>query len=156
MQIAKTRIELKAQYSKDPIMTQYTGDPFSDNIIHEIPIEVRDSFSPTQMNALIDALRKERLNAKHLIDARFTIPLFFTRYYAVFLLGRDLRAHKKQTLVDRRSKGSLFSKMTLITLLIVNGSIVLLLLSFFAAYLAKSMLGIDLFPDMHLWDFLIK
>lgn len=136
-------------------MTQYTGDPFSDNIIHDIPIEIRDSFSPKQMNALVDALHKERLNSRHLVDARFTIPLFFTHYYAVFLLGKDRRAHNKKTLVNRRNKGSLISKMAFITLLIVNGSIVLLLLSLFAAYLAKSMLGINLFPDMHLWDFIL-
>jgi hypothetical protein len=135
-------------------MTQYTDDPFSNNIIQDIPKIIWDSFTADQSNALLDALRKERINARHLINSRFTIPLFFTRYYTVFLLGKDHRAHSQETLVNRRRKGSLFTSIAFAFLLILNTGIVLLLLTLLSTYLAKSMLGIDLFPNMHLWDFL--
>jgi hypothetical protein len=133
-------------------MTQYTGDPFNDNIIHDIPKEIRDSFNSNQMEALHNALKKERLSARHLIDARFTIPLFFTSYYAVLVLGKDRQTHKKEMMTNRRRKAGVFSKVAILSLLFINGSIVLLALFFFIAYLAKSLLGIDIFPDKHLWD----
>jgi len=134
-------------------MIKPTGDPFTDNIMEDIPESIRNSFTQDQSEALMKVLLKQHAKSRHIIDSRFTIPLFFTRYYLVFLLGKDKRTHRGKVMVNRRQKGGFATNIAFSSLLMVNGSFILLLLSLFIAYLTKSMLGIDLFPDKHLWDF---
>lgn len=137
-------------------MPQSKVDPFSESIIQEIPKSIRNSFTDDQMNAIENALLQHQNKARHLLDTRFTLPLFFTRLYIVVFIGKDKRTHYKKSMIERRRKGSLFSKLAFSLLLLINTGAVLLLLILFSSYLAKTILGIDLFPDQHLWDFFIR
>jgi len=135
-------------------MIKPTGDAFTDNIIRDIPENVREQFTDEQTEALLKVLLKQHAQARHIIDARFTIPLYFTRYYVVLLLGKDRRTHVGKTMVERRDKGGLFTRIAFTSLLVINGSFMLLLLGLLSAYVIKFTLGINIFPDKHLWDFI--
>ena len=52
-------------------------DPFIDNIVRNIPDEVKLSFTEHQAEALLEALSKAHVTARHKIDARITVNLFF-------------------------------------------------------------------------------
>jgi len=131
---------------------QRAAYPFVDGIIRSIPLKDRESFSPCQIAALSDALTRTRMGAHHIIDARTVLPLFFTRFYGMFLFGKDKRAAVRPHPVEH--KGSLLSGLVLAALvtLLIAGFLLVVLLAFI--YLLKTALGIDIFPDAHLWDFL--
>ena len=133
---------------------QRESDPFADAVIRSIPREERDSFSDRQIEALSKALTRTRLVSQHLVDARITIPVFFARFYAVFLFGRDKTAATRTRLIERRRKGSLLAGLLLAGSVAVVISLFLLAILFGIVYLLKTALGIDIFPDSHLWDLL--
>jgi len=87
-----------------------------------------------------------------MIDTRVSIPLYFARYYIVFLLGRDLRRSTRTILLERRRDSSQAAGFTLVFTLIWNILLILLVAGFVIIYYLKSTMGIDIFPDMHLWD----
>jgi hypothetical protein len=88
------------------------------------------------------------------VDVRIQIPLYWTHYYLIFLLGKDLRSDVQQILVNRRqrtSRAAQIAFVAVLTWLLIAGLIVS---AFMALYLIKSALGIDIFSDKHLSDFL--
>lgn len=132
----------------------HSADPFTDNILHNIPADIRDSFSDAQLEALQTALGQVHDHTRHMLDARFSVSLYWTRYYVVFLLGRDLREHVQEVLLNRRQRSSRAAQIGFTALaawLLVAG---LAVTAFIVLYLIKSAVGIDIFPDKHLSDFL--
>lgn len=127
---------------KDPL------DPFTHHLIENLDPKVRDSLTPNQLSAIIDAARASRPETKHLVDLRGVIPLFYSRYYFVFLMGRDRRSAARRTEKQRRRWTSLWAW----TLFLVVASLPVLLVIFTLLYFLKSSLGIDLLPDQHLTD----
>lgn len=85
-----------------------------------------------------------------MIDIRFSF-WFFKQWYVVFIFGKDTR-EEFQSLdkgdVDRSL--SIVAKAT--TYIIMFISILIMILFFL--YALKSAVGIDIFPDKHLTDFL--
>lgn len=130
------------------------SDPFFDAIVRAIPREERDSFSDRQISAISDALTRTRLVSHHIVDARVSIPLYFTRFYAVFLLGKDRRTAARAKVIERRRRGSLLAGLLLVGIVGIGVIVFLLALLFMVLYLLKTALGIDIFPDTHLWDML--
>lgn len=131
-----------------------SNDPYTDNVISSIPADVRASFSAAQMDALQQALAKVHSRSRHFLDVRLQLPLYWTTYYVVFLLGRDKRAHIQEILINRRQRSSRAAQIGFTVLaawLLITGAAVT---AFIVLYLIKSAVGIDIFPDKHLGDFL--
>lgn len=133
---------------------QRESDPFVDAIIRSIPAEERESFSDSQISALSDALTRNRLVSKHIVDARITIPLYFTRFYAVFLIGKDRRTASRAKDIEHRRRGSTLAGLLLAGCVGLGMIVFVLAGLFMVLYLLKTALGIDIFPDTHLWDLL--
>jgi hypothetical protein len=135
-------------------MTQLIDDPFTNNVINSIPADVRDTFSEQQLVALQAALAKVHNRSRHLMDVRVQIPLYWARHYIVFLVGRDMRAHVQEILLNLRQRSSRSAQIGFIAMavwLLIAGIAVT---GFIVLYLFKSAVGIDIFPDKHLADFL--
>lgn len=91
--------------------------------------------------------KKER---KHKIEIRGIIPLFFRKYYFVILVGRDTREEVQAQEAERRAFVRRVNNIMAAAFLLSFTALFL----FFMLYYLKSALGIDIFPDRHLWDFL--
>lgn len=133
-------------------MTEKAGDPFSENIIANIPLDIRRSFSTEQLNALRAALATAHDRSRHMVDVRTSIPLYFARYYIVFLLGRDLRRATRRTMLERRRDSSQAASFTLVFAIIWNILLVLGIIGLITLYVLKSAMGIDIMPDLHFWE----
>lgn len=124
-------------------------DPFSDSVLKKINPEIKATLSKKQMHAFISALKSSQRGKKHSIDIRGLIPLFFVRFYFVFLMGRDTRRYTI-CLEDDRRKRSQYVVGIYIGLVI---SIIFMFIAFALLYTFKSFLGIDFFTAHHLRDF---
>jgi hypothetical protein len=133
-----------------------SNDPFINAIIGYIPAEVQKTITPVQREALISALSKARGENSHLVDVRVTLHLFFERLYFVLLVGKDRRKATRKILVERRQKASFMAGVVFIGILFLNVFLTVAVVGFFILYVAKSFLGIDIFPALHLWDFFNK
>jgi len=123
-------------------------DPFTYHVMERIDPKVRASLTPTQLSAIKEAIRANRPSQKHPIDIRGIIPVFFVRYYFVFLSGRDKRLYTKRIEEKRRWLTSLSGGLTLFILGVAPLILILVLL----LYLIKCTFGINVMPDMHLKD----
>ena len=129
-----------------------SSEIYADFTISRIDADVRESLTPTQLQAIRDALVANQPFKKHAVDLRGTIPLFFARFYFVVLAGRD----KRRKTVDKEKHRAFEGNVSFGYLLS------LLFLSFIAAmvwaaillvvYWVKIELGIDLFSNIHLGD----
>ncbi|CAA7627696.1 conserved hypothetical protein [Candidatus Terasakiella magnetica] len=131
----------------------FEADPFCKALFESLGPDIRASFTEAQMNALVSSLT--RMNRqRHSIDLRAQVSLFFQRYYVVLLAGPDRRHTVMKTLARRRRLS--FHAGTGATLGVAGFTTlsILTVLGLFGAYLLKSLAGIDIFPDRHLWDFL--
>jgi len=125
-------------------------DPFTQHVIDKIDPKVRASLSPSQFSSIEKAIRESRPLRGHPVDVRGVIPLFFARYYYVFLMGRDRRLATRRK--ERVRHRNYLSKTALIVLFGMGPFLVFFLL---IAYFLKVVLQINLFQDVHLTD-LIK
>lgn len=131
----------------------FEADPFCKALFESLGPDIRASFTEAQIKALVLSL--SRMNRRrHSLDFRGEISLFFQRYYVVLLAGPD-RRHKVMKTLARRRRLS-FHAGTGATLGVTGFTVfsILAVIGFLAAYLLKSLAGIDIFPDRHLWDFL--
>jgi hypothetical protein len=124
-------------------------DPLADDIIHRIDPKVRDSLSPSQLSAILEAIGRHEPGASG-IDVRGEIPCFFSRFFFVFIVGRDRRAPVVIKEGFRRQRYSLMGGILLAGLV----SLPLLLLALLFLYLLKYFWGLDLLPGVHLYDIL--
>ncbi len=120
-------------------------DAFTCHILENIDASILDSFSSSQLLAIKDAIRSGQSGKKHPIDFRGVFNFFFVRYYFVILMGRDWRVSTQELEFERRRSVALFGNIIFLILVISP----LILLVFFAIYLVKVGLGIDLFPGQH-------
>ncbi len=82
-----------------------------------------------------------------------TIPLFFRRYFFVLWFGRDRRG---KTVAEERVRTEMVPwpiRLVFYLILIWFTASSFALLTFVAMYMLKSFLGIDIFPNQHLRDF---
>lgn len=133
---------------------QRAADPFVDAVMRSIAREDGDSFSERPLTALSHALTRPRLASRPIVDAREIIPLFFARFHPVLLFGVDQRDATVSSLMDRRRRGSLLAGVLLTAGIGLGLVTAILLIVFVFRDLLKTTLGIDIFPDSHLWDLL--
>ena len=124
--------------------TSLKHDPFVIGLKQRLPEELRESFSDEQLRGLRSALAT-RSWARHQVDLRGTFTLWRTQYYFVVVGGRNKRSPSRA-----QEQLSMAAKAGAITLFLFFSA----LLGFFALYLLKSALGIDLLPNhsLGLWD----
>lgn len=125
-------------------------DPFVDIVLNRIDPEIRKSLTPEQIDAISSAVSENNPFKKQRIDMRGAFSLFFARFYFVFLIGRDISIVTRFMELERRQR-SLNLGWYLPVVVIATFLFVLFV---YLLYLLKSALGIDLFPDKHLRDFL--
>lgn len=119
----------------------------AENTVRQIHPLIYASFTPKQLEAIRTAI-KTSLPKKHAIDFRGIIPLFFMRLYFVFLLGRDSQQTTDHVESDRRTTSLFMASLLFLAVMMVG----LVTLGLGVLYILKSELGIDVFPDRHLWD----
>lgn len=115
-------------------------DPAIINLLENMPDEVKASFSELQLAHLRNAVSTRQWQ-HHAIDVRGTIPWFSSRFYYVFIAGKNQRQLTRQALGHRR----LLKAMLLTAFLSLSTLLGLLLL-----YGLKSALGINLFEGFSL------
>ncbi len=88
--------------------------------------------------------------SKGMVDIRFSF-WFFKQWYVVFIFGKDTREGFKSL-----DKGDVDRSMSIIAKTFTYIVMVLFLLIMFLIFLytLKSTIGIDIFPDKHLTDFM--
>ncbi len=128
--------------TNDVIALEY--DPFVLGLKQRLPRDLRDSFTPQQLDALRNAFAT-RSWARHKLDLRGTFRLWSNQYYFVLVGGRN-----KRNLSRAQRNLSLAAKAGVLTLFLFFS----ILVGLVALYLAKSALGINLFPNysLGLWD----
>lgn len=125
-------------------------DAFTLHVYNSIDEKVRASFTPTQVHAIETAIRANKPFQKHPVDVRGVVPLFFARFYFVFLMGRDRRQKVKRKEASRRKESAVTSAV--ISVYILCGLVLPVIAGLL--YLLKSFVGVDLFPEEHLGEML--
>ncbi|WGO98771.1 hypothetical protein QFX18_01685 [Saccharophagus degradans] len=127
-------------------------DAYTQHVMSRIDPDVFKTLNIVQLEAIRTAISANAPFRQHSIDLRGTIPLYFSKLYFVFLIGKDRRSdtRNKENMRIKASKGISFV-MFLYTLLAVLTPIILIIL-----YGLKTLAGIDIFPDSHLEDLIPK
>ncbi len=129
-------------------------DPYTHAVLQKLGLDTLNSFTEEQRKKLIESISACRPLQKHPIDFRGSFSLFFFHFYFVFLMGRDSRKKTKMMEIGRRHRTGLVGSFFARSLVLFYVGITLLILFFILAYLLKSAMGINIFPDKHLCDFL--
>ncbi len=125
-------------------------DAFTHAVYEKIDRDVRATFTPRQVAAIENAIRASKPFQKHPVDIRGVIPCIFARFYFVFLVGRDRRSPTRNKEQNRMLRAGTSAAMFSVYLLLCAVAPILLLL----LYGLKTLLGIDVFADQHLYEFL--
>ncbi len=131
-----------------------SSETYADFTLSRIPDSIRESFTDEQYQAVRNVLTAREDCSRHSVDIRFTVPLFFRRYYFVLFAGRDRRVTTHQLEKNRRVSipEIIWKSLCFIASAMVSISVLLLLVLGF--YMVKRLLGIDLIPGFHLNDVL--
>ncbi|CAA0110148.1 Uncharacterised protein [Zhongshania aliphaticivorans] len=125
-------------------------DAYTKHVMANIDSDIFSTLNLTQIRAIETAIGRNAPFRQHAIDLRGSIRLFFARFYFVILFGRDHR-HTVQTTENNRRKEA--KSISFVILLFVLGCLLIPAI-LFSIYVLKSFLGIDLFPEQHLSDFI--
>lgn len=132
--------EIDLENDNKTIRAELRNDPTLKSLLERMPDEVKESFTEVQLSNLKIALAA-RSWGKHAIDFRSTVSFFSHRYYYVFLAGRNRRE-----LTRSEKRMGMIIQSVLLTIFVSFCT----LLGLLVLYLAKSALGIDMFPDFSL------
>ena len=126
------------------------SDAFTTHFFRRLDLEVLESLTPRQRDAITSALRQSGPR-EHTVDLRWTLNLLFTRFYVVILAGRDLRRKQAESAERARTdtRKAIQGLLILFAFLIPTLVVLALLL-----YGVKCLLGINIFESKHLMDFL--
>ena len=120
-------------------------DAFTDSVIRRLDPDVRATLTQEQYSAFVDAVSASRPLNKHPVDWRGVIPLVFSHYYFVLLMGPDRRRGTRNLENERRQRtafaGGIFFFLCIISPFLLLGAVLL--------YIIKSDLGINLIEGKH-------
>jgi hypothetical protein len=122
-------------------------DAFADDVIKRMDPRVRETLTPAQLEAVIDALGGAR-RPSGAIELRGALPLYFARFFFLLYVARDRRTATARLDGARRSKASHMG-VIMFTILVLSPFILLFL---GLLYLLKVAFGVDVFPEYHLYD----
>ncbi len=121
-----------------------------ESFLQQLDPELLASYTPAQLQAIKDLLEKAIPKpAPKLVNLRFEIDLLFESFYFVLFVGKNRRQQRRRYPVSwiERWGNTLVVIMVLLGLNLTISFSVLLM-----AYLVKSFVGIDFFPNEHLGD----
>jgi len=121
-------------------------DWFATGLKERLPADVRESLTEEQLQALKIAFGARRWG-RHPVDLRGTLNVWRSRYYFVFLMGRnDRQLSRRERRLSRVANALTIAAFLLFSLLLGLGTL----------YVFKSALGINLLPNssLGLWDWL--
>jgi len=119
------------------------SDPFVEDVLKQVPRDVARTLTPRQWDGFREGLRRSLDPMRHLIDLRFTIPLYFVRYFFVIIVGRDPRGRVQRFLQERRRRASKVMAWLLVMLIIWA----LVMLGLLIALLFSSALHVQFLPE---------
>ncbi|MCU0524346.1 MAG: hypothetical protein MUF72_05930 [Elainella sp. Prado103] len=123
-----------------------------EDYLQQLPPELRSSFSEEQVSAVRELLAAAIPKpAPKLVDLRFGVDLIASRFYVVLLVGKDRRRQRRSYLPEPMVR---VGNGIAAVVLLLGLNLLISLIIFLLAYLVKSAVGIDLFPDSHLADHL--
>lgn len=122
-------------------------------LLSRIPAHIRDALAPDQRQEVLNAFLEIALERNSPLKFEATLPFFFRRYYLLIWFGRDRRKTTAITEEVRRNKVPLPIRLVMYFAVIWFIATSFSLLTFVAMYVVKSSLGIDIFPNEHLRDF---
>lgn len=131
---------------------QEASEIIADYALSRIPLAVRSSLTDEQLRAIRKAMVQQSSADHHRVAVRFTLPLFFKKYYFAFFFGVDRRrgtVDKEKSRIEGALKlvQSVFVFVGLSVFFFGLGLTVLT-----GLYFLKNALGVDLFSDFHLSD----
>ncbi len=126
-------------------------DPFAAYVFNNLSSDMLDSLTDEQIEALAEAIARQRGAGRHAAEIRGLIPLFFARYYYVILVGRDRRSKYDAVPHQRRKKANWLANILLVVLL----SPAILIVMVAVLYAIKVAFGLNLIPGFHLPDYLV-
>ncbi len=128
-----------------PIQSSVGDEDFFERLNEKLPADVARSFNGAQLAAIACAFGTRRWR-DHAIDLRLLIPLFGRSYYLVLLAG-----------AERRSRARLLRDRLLRPIITIGNGIfaavfftAILFSVLVSLYLLKSVLGINILPDLSL------
>ncbi len=83
-------------------------DVYIQHLLQCLPAELLTTLTPEQYQLLKRSLLT--YHRRHLVDVRGVIPFFFTRFYFVFLFGKDRRGQSQEIPIERRQSSTLWSR----------------------------------------------
>lgn len=110
-------------------------------LLNKMPAEIAASYTQEQLLHLDEALRKNKAKLPVNVKGRVSVPFTTTRFFWVFLAGRDKR---------ELSRGEINVKKTTLIAFIFTAITVSTLMGLLILYLIKSALGINLFEHFSL------
>ena len=129
-------------------------DPYTHAVLQKLGVDTLNSFTEEQRQKLIESISACRPLQKHPVDLRGVISFFFVRFYFVILMGRDKCKKTKQVEINRRKTTGVAGGITAGIFTVTLVTLILLVVFFILAYGLKSAMGINIFPEKHLCDFL--
>ena len=110
-------------------------------ILSKMPQDIAASYTQEQLLHLDEALRKNKAKLPVNVKGRVSVPFTTTRFFWVFLAGRDKR---------ELSRGEINVKKTTVAAFIFAAIMTSTLMRLLILYLIKSALGINLFEHFSL------
>lgn len=131
---------------------QEASEIIADYTLSRIPPAVRSSLTDEQLRAIRKAVVQQSGSGNHRVAIRFTLPLFFRKYYFAFFFGRDRRRGTVDNEISR-----IENTPKLVKSIFIFGGLSIFFFGFGLSvltglYLLKNALGVDLFSDFHLSD----
>lgn len=124
-------------------------DVYTHHVMSAIDPEVTKTLNLVQLRAIRTAVSANAPFRQHAIDIRGVLPLYFLKLYFVILMGKDRRLDTRAKEQKRMVHMQGLSTFVFAYFMLAAAVPILLIV----VYIIKSILGIDLFPDQHLFDF---
>jgi len=113
-----------------------------------------EPLSMQQREQIYAVLADNTQTSRHAIDVRLFIPVIFANFYLILFAGRDRRRSSLRLAAFRLTRANRgFLKLAMVLMLSVF-SVSVVLSIFWGLYALKRYLGIDIFPNAHLSDFI--
>lgn len=98
------------------------------HLLRALPPALIESLTPEQYQLLKQSLHS--YHRRHLLDVRGVIPVLWTRYYFVFLFGKDTRTRSEAVSVERRAPSRWSRLLSWVVMIAIGG---LLMIGFLGA-----------------------
>lgn len=139
----------KTSYQQQPHTVDYNSRT-PQYYLDRLDYHIFESFTQEQIEAitamLTDAIPKQ---SPKIVDLRFTIDLIISRFYFVFLVGKDRRKKQRRYVTEGVSK---IGNLIAVVILLIGLNLLISSFIILFVYLSKTFLGIDIIDGLHFSD----